>query len=77
MNVRSAPRNAACPRCGARFHCGVDDAAPCACGTIALAPGMLAALARRYQGCLCPDCLRAAGSGNETGFAPRQARSSR
>ncbi len=50
--------DARCPRCGGAFHCGVHDAAPCACGTLKLTPELRAALAARYSGCLCLACLR-------------------
>jgi hypothetical protein len=48
-----------CPRCGGSFHCGANDAAPCACNTIKLDAATLAALRARYDGCLCLACLRA------------------
>jgi hypothetical protein len=51
--------NAACPRCGAAFHCGAADAAPCACTALALDAALLAALRARYVGCLCLRCLQA------------------
>jgi len=47
-----------CPRCGGDFHCGANDAAACACTTIALNATMLAALRQRFTGCLCLGCLR-------------------
>jgi hypothetical protein len=47
----------ACPRCGAAFHCGVADAAPCACTTVRLDATMLAALRVQYERCLCLRCL--------------------
>jgi len=47
-----------CPRCGGAIHCGVNDASPCACTTLVLAPAALAALHERYSGCLCLRCLR-------------------
>jgi hypothetical protein len=47
----------ACPRCGAGFHCGVNDAAPCACSTIELDAPTLADLRGRYSVCLCMSCL--------------------
>lgn len=47
-----------CPRCGGAFHCGANDAAPCACATIALDAATLVALRVRYAGCLCLTCLR-------------------
>jgi len=46
-----------CPRCGAGFHCGVNDAAPCACTTIALSAETLAELRATYRSCLCLRCL--------------------
>ena len=53
----------ACPRCGGAFHCGVNDAVPCACTTIHLDAAQLAALRERYAGCLCLRCLAAAARG--------------
>jgi len=46
-----------CPRCGGGFHCGVNDAGPCACTTIALSPELLAELRANYTTCLCLACL--------------------
>jgi hypothetical protein len=46
-----------CPRCGGGFHCGVNDAAPCACTTIALSAETLAELRATYTRCLCLRCL--------------------
>jgi Cysteine-rich CWC len=46
-----------CARCGGAFHCGANDAVPCACTTIALDATVLAALRERYAGCLCLACL--------------------
>lgn len=46
-----------CPRCGSTFHCGMQDAEPCPCTRVTLTPETLAALRRRYQGCLCGRCL--------------------
>ncbi|MBI1394482.1 MAG: hypothetical protein GC151_00770 [Betaproteobacteria bacterium] len=48
-----------CPRCGARFRCGMQDTPPCACTTVRLTDVVLARLRERYEGCLCPACLRA------------------
>jgi hypothetical protein len=45
-----------CERCDAQFHCGAQDAQPCWCSqlpTVEPVAGM---------GCLCPDCLAAAGA---------------
>lgn len=46
-----------CPRCGGGFHCGVADAAPCACTTIRLDAATLAEMRARYATCLCLRCL--------------------
>lgn len=47
-----------CPRCGGGFHCGVSDAAPCACTTLTLSDALLADLRARYGArCLCLRCL--------------------
>jgi ribosomal protein L34E len=50
-----------CPRCGAAFHCGIDDAEPCACTTLELDAGVQQRLRERYTGCLCMTCLRELG----------------
>jgi ribosomal protein L34E len=51
------PDAAACARCGAPFHCGVNDPQGCWCTK-------LPALPRRAfdatAGCLCATCLRQA-----------------
>ncbi len=52
-----------CPRCGGTFHCGVNDAAPCACTGIALDAAALARLRQTYRGCLCMGCLRSLAAG--------------
>ena len=49
--------HARCPRCGGGFHCGASDREPCACATVTLDATTLAALRRRYDGCLCLACL--------------------
>jgi Cysteine-rich CWC len=59
MTGTAAPTSDRCAACGAAFHCGAGDAAPCPCGGITLSPARLAALRRQYKGCLCLDCLRA------------------
>ena len=48
-----------CPRCGGAFHCGADDAEPCACTALKLDVATLADLRQRYAGCLCLNCLQA------------------
>ena len=46
-----------CPRCGGGFHCGVNDAGPCACSTVQLSAAQQASLRQRYGSCLCLACL--------------------
>ena len=46
-----------CPRCGGGFHCGVNDAGPCACSTVQLSAAQRAGLRQRYGSCLCLACL--------------------
>jgi UTP pyrophosphatase len=48
-----------CPRCGGGFHCGIDDAGPCACTGITLDAAVQQQLRERYRGCLCLRCLQA------------------
>jgi len=52
-----------CARCGGTFHCGMNDAAPCACTTVRLDAATLAELRERYVGCLCLTCLQACSPG--------------
>jgi len=52
-----------CPRCGGGFHCGSQDAEPCACCSLTLSPALLAALRERYPSCLCLTCLKALAAG--------------
>jgi hypothetical protein len=57
-----------CPRCGGAFHCGMNDAAPCACTGITLDAGLQQQLRERYTGCLCLRCLQAlAGDATDRG----------
>ena len=56
-----------CPRCGGGFHCGVADAAPCACTTIRLDAATLAEMRARYTTCLCMNCLASLAAMNEKG----------
>ena len=46
-------KNAVCPACGKRFHCGKDEKR---CWCMDLPP---AAFLYKGQGCVCEDCLRA------------------
>ena len=52
-----------CPRCGGAFHCGADDAVPCACSTVRLDTATLARLRQQFSGCLCVACLHAIAAG--------------
>jgi Cysteine-rich CWC len=54
--------DSACPRCGGAFHCGANDAAPCACSTLKLDAAVLLALRKQYETCLCLACLRTLAS---------------
>ncbi|MBP6778251.1 MAG: cysteine-rich CWC family protein [Piscinibacter sp.] len=58
MADASAAANARCPRCSAAFHCGAAER-HCACAEVALDDAARAAIAQRYTGCLCGECLRA------------------
>jgi hypothetical protein len=62
--------NAACPRCGAAFRCGVADAVPCACTGLSLDAATLATLDREFSGCLCIVCLQALSGRGETVIEP-------
>lgn len=46
-----------CPRCGGPFDCGAASG-HCDCFDIPLSDEQRAALASRFQGCLCLACLR-------------------
>ena len=52
-----------CPRCGGGFHCGINDAEPCACTALQLDDATLADLRQRFTGCLCLACLREIAAG--------------
>lgn len=47
-----------CPRCGGGFHCGAQDARPCACAGLAVSAALQQRLRERYADCLCLACLR-------------------
>jgi hypothetical protein len=57
--AKSAVASDRCPRCGGGFHCGANDAAPCACSGLKLDEATLAGLRAQFKGCLCLSCLRA------------------
>lgn len=63
MNQPGAANADRCPRCGGDFHCGVNDAGPCACSTLTLDGKTLAQLRERFSGCLCLRCLQAIAAG--------------
>ena len=66
----SGDANSRCPRCGGAFHCGVNDAEPCACTALSLDDATLANLRQRYAGCLCLACLRKISAAQEA-LSPR------
>ncbi|MCU0952436.1 MAG: cysteine-rich CWC family protein [Burkholderiaceae bacterium] len=45
-----------CCRCGATFHCGVDEPGGCWCARLPLLP---ATALEAGVGCVCPACLDA------------------
>jgi len=55
-----------CSRCGATFHCGIDDPGGCWCAQLPALP--LGAL-ESGRGCLCPSCLSAVTATTATGHA--------
>ncbi len=57
MSNEAASATDRCPRCGAGFHCGIHDPAPCACTRITLDATTLAQLRAAFRGCLCTNCL--------------------
>jgi cysteine-rich CWC protein len=46
-----------CPRCSAGFECGIQTG-DCWCAGVMLDDVIRADMARFYDGCLCPTCLR-------------------
>jgi ribosomal protein L34E len=55
-----APASSRCARCGAAFHCGIDDAGGCWCARLPSLPRQAYAAG---TGCLCEACLRKALKG--------------
>jgi ribosomal protein L34E len=51
------PGESRCARCGAPFHCGIDDAGGCWCARL---PPLSREDYAAAAGCLCEQCLRAA-----------------
>lgn len=54
-----------CERCGGPFHCGANDAEPCACTRVTLDAATLAQVRAVYDGCLCLGCLAALAAGEK------------
>ncbi len=63
------PEASTCPRCGGGFDCGAKDG-HCACFELSLSAEQQAALAARWQGCLCLRCLRDFQAPQEESPAP-------
>ena len=61
----SADTRDRCPRCAGGFHCGANDAAPCACTELKLDTATLAQLRQQFKGCLCLSCLRELATAHE------------
>jgi hypothetical protein len=74
MSAVRQPAGERCPRCGGSFHCGMNDAAPCACAGLTLQADLQQALRERYAGCLCMHCLRALAGGAPLGPMPAAGR---
>jgi len=64
---RAAGDESRCPRCGARFHCGIDDIDGCWCARL---PALPREAFDASAGCLCEHCLRQAL--HEVDLAPRE-----
>lgn len=56
------PEASTCPRCGGGFGCGAKDG-HCACFELTLSAEQQAAIAARWQGCLCLRCLGEVAAG--------------
>jgi hypothetical protein len=57
------PLDDRCPRCGGAFHCGVHDAEPCPCSSLALTRELQERLRGKWSACLCVPCLAALAGG--------------
>jgi hypothetical protein len=64
------PTPSTCPRCGGGFDCGAQ-AGRCDCFDIRLDEAQRAAVAERFDGCLCLGCLRAIVQGEAVSHQPR------
>jgi len=56
MSEAAQSPNAACPRCGGSFRCGVADKV-CDCFGAQLDDALRQQLAAQYDSCLCMSCL--------------------
>ena len=54
----TAPTESACARCGRAFGCGAGTG-DCWCAELVLDAEASRRIEASYDGCLCPDCLRA------------------
>jgi Cysteine-rich CWC len=54
------PVDKRCEHCGQAFTCGQYG---CWCGRMAITDAQLDWIARRFQDCLCPDCLHKVSTG--------------
>ena len=46
-----------CPKCGAEFHCSTSP--KCWCYEIDVPAEIMEKIEQQYDGCLCPECLKA------------------
>lgn len=56
VSKEAGPKLKKCAACGAEFGCGAE-AQSCWCQEIETTAELRAELSRKYQGCLCRDCL--------------------
>ena len=68
----TAGSNTTCPRCGGSFQCMAGTGLPCPCAEVSLNSAQRAAIATRWEGCLCRDCLLALKE--ETEHLPEETR---
>ncbi|MBI1744432.1 cysteine-rich CWC family protein [Candidatus Acetothermia bacterium] len=57
MQGRKSARLQLCPRCSRPSECGAETSS-CWCARLNLSPATLKTLSDKYDGCLCPDCLK-------------------
>lgn len=49
----------ACPRCGVRFECKLNNPVHCDCAELSLSKDLLEQIEGHYRDCLCIRCLSA------------------